>query len=136
MSPQPKRTEFGVTLERSGRASADGLSPVRLDDPWTPEHLVLLGLAQCSVASLRHHARRASVDFLAAAAATGAVARRDDGLWGFVEIECRVDLEIDPLPPDEQLSDLLARAERGCFIGASLIPKPSYQWTVNGEEAR
>jgi hypothetical protein len=32
--------------------------------------------------------------------------------------------------------ELLARAERDCFVGASLTVKPRYSWTVNGEELR
>jgi hypothetical protein len=30
--------------------------------------------------------------------------------------------------------DLVARAEKGCFVGNSLVARPSYHWTVNGEE--
>ena len=30
--------------------------------------------------------------------------------------------------------ELLAKAERDCFVGASLTTAPTYHWTVNGEE--
>jgi hypothetical protein len=30
--------------------------------------------------------------------------------------------------------DLIAKGERDCFVGASLTAKPTYRWTVNGEE--
>lgn len=131
---RPKRTEYAVSVDRSGRAAADGLAPIHLDEAWTPEHIVLLGLAQCSVASFRHHARRATLDFVATAVAVGAVARRDDGSWGFVELECRIEVQLDPVPPGEGLVALLAKAERGCFVGASMVPKPAYRWRVNGNE--
>jgi len=29
-----------------------------------------------------------------------------------------------------ELADLLAKAERDCFISASLTTKPTYRWTV------
>jgi hypothetical protein len=44
----------------------------------------------------------------------------------------KLDLELDPVPPGEELAALLAKAERDCFIGASLKPAPRYRWTVNG----
>ena len=44
--------------------------------------------------------------------------REDDGRFAFVEIEVRLDVELTPAPAD--LEALLAKAERDCFIGASL----------------
>jgi hypothetical protein len=43
----------------------------------------------------------------------------------------KLDLELDPVPPGEELAALLAKAERDCFVGASLKPSPRYRWTVN-----
>ena len=40
----------------------------------------------------------------------------------------RIEAELDP--PPESLDELLAKAERDCFIGASLTVKPSYDWVV------
>ena len=31
-----------------------------------------------------------------------------------------------------ELAELIAKAERDCFISASLTTKPRYRWTVNG----
>ena len=31
-----------------------------------------------------------------------------------------------------ELAALLAKAERDCFVGASLKPSPRYRWRVNG----
>ena len=33
------------------------------------------------------------------------------------------------MPPGDELAALLAKAERDCFVGASLKPSPSYRWT-------
>ena len=69
------------------------------------------------------------------ASADGVVTRReDDGRYAFVEISCRVDAELDPAPRGSELEELIARAERGCFIAASLSAKPQYIWFVNGSE--
>jgi uncharacterized OsmC-like protein len=131
---EARRFEYSIGLDRAGRyAAADG-PPVELGREWTPEHLVLAGLARCTITSLRYHARQAGADVVAEASAHGVVTRRDeDERYAFVEIECRIDVEIEPAPEDA--SELLARAERDCFVGASLTVKPQYRWTVNGAEA-
>lgn len=123
-----------MTLERDGRVAAEGHDAVRLEREWTPEHLLLAALARCSIASLVHHATRRSLDVAASARASGTVGMRDDGSWGFLELECRPDVELRPEPDAADLAQLLAKAERGCFVGSSLRPAPAYVWTVNGRE--
>ena len=131
-----KRSEYAVALDRAGRLTAEGRSQLALEQPWTPEHLLLAGLAICSVASLAYHARRANLDLTASATASGTVApREEDGRYAFVEVDCHVEAELDPALPGEELTALLAKAERGCFVGASLTARPRYRWIVNGEEA-
>jgi organic hydroperoxide reductase OsmC/OhrA len=132
VSPRPKRTDYSVAVERSGRAYAEGRIALEAPEGWTPEHVVLFALAACSLTSLRHHVRRAGLDHSASATATGAIGPREDGSWGFLEIACAIDADIDPAPSGNELPALLASAERGCFVGASLQPKPAYRWTVNG----
>ena len=56
-----------------------------------------------------------------------------DGRFAFVEVECGLDVRLDPEPEAERLTELLALAERDCFVGASLTEKPRYEWRVNGE---
>jgi organic hydroperoxide reductase OsmC/OhrA len=130
-----KRSEYAVAVDAAGRLSVEGGAPVSLADGWTSEHLLLAGVARCSLASLAYHARRSSIDLRATASATGAVARREeDGRYAFVEVHCRIDVELDPVPPGEELTALIAKAERGCFVGASLTAAPTYAWRVNGED--
>jgi len=43
-----------------------------------------------------------------------------------------LDVELEPAPPEDELRQLLAQAERDCFVGASLTVKPTYRWSVNG----
>jgi uncharacterized OsmC-like protein len=134
VAARAKRFDYTIRLDRAGRYAAEGAAPLDPGDEWTPEHLVLAGLARCTVESLRYHARQLGADAVAEAAARGLVTKRDeDGRYAFVEIECRIDAEVEPAPGD--VGDLLAKAERDCFVGASLTVTPCYAWTVNGENA-
>jgi organic hydroperoxide reductase OsmC/OhrA len=130
----PKRFEYAASLGEDGRLLAEGADPLEPGEAWTPEHLVLAGLMRCTLKSLAFHAERASVRVSGGAAAEGVVARQDDdGRYAFVELECGLDVELDPLPDGEGLATLLDLAERDCFVGASLTAKPRYEWRVNGE---
>jgi uncharacterized OsmC-like protein len=133
MVGKAKEFRYAIGLDRTGRVTADGQSPLELDAAWTPEHLVLAGLVRCTLQSLRFHAGPQEIDFVADGSAAAVITRRpDDGRYGFVEIDVKLDLELDPVPPGEELEALLAKAERDCFVGASLKPPPRYRWTVNG----
>jgi uncharacterized OsmC-like protein len=128
-----KEFRYAVALDRAGRVTADGHAPLDLDPSWTPEHLVLAGLVRCTLQSLRFHSEREAIDFVASASVSGKVTRRpEDGRYAFVDIDVELDLELEPVPPGDELAALLAKAERDCFIGASLKPSPSYRWRVNG----
>lgn len=131
MSFRPKERRYAIEVDGEGAITAEGAGTLSFEGRWTPEHLVLGALAACTLTSLRYHARRDSLDLAASAEASGVVGPRDDGSWGFLEIECRIDAHLEPSPED--VSDLLTRAERGCFVGSSLNAKPFYRWTVNGE---
>jgi organic hydroperoxide reductase OsmC/OhrA len=128
-----KEFRYAIALDRAGRVTADGRSPLELDAAWTPEHLVLAGLARCTLQSLRFHAAPAGVDFVGTASASGMVTRRpQDGRYAFVELDVDLDLELEPAPQGEGLAALIEKAERDCFVGASLEPSPRYRWRVNG----
>jgi len=133
MADKAKEFRYAIGLDRTGRVTADGQSPLELDAAWTPEHLVLAGLVRCTLQSLRFHAAPLEIDFVADGSAAAVITRRsNDGRYGFVEIDVELNLELDPAPPGEELAALLAKAERDCFIGASLKPSPRYRWSVNG----
>lgn len=122
----PKRLEYSVS-ERSG-------TPAHAEPDWTAEHLLLAGLARCTLSSLEYYAKRANVEASGTADADGVVTRRhSDGRFAFVEARVALDVQVQPELVGEQLSDLLDSAEYGCFIGASLTAKPTYEWRVNGE---
>jgi len=128
--------EFAVSLDPDWTARSDrGGEPLVHDgDAWTPEHLVLAGLARCTLTALRFHAARADLELRCDADARGTVTRREeDGRFAFVEIEVDLRVTIEQPPEPDALRALLARAERDCFVGASLAVSPRYAWVVNGE---
>ena len=134
MQERPRVFEYGITLERDGAARSDkGGPPLPAEEEWSPEHLLLAALARCLLTSLAYHAKRGGITAVGGAAARGSVTRREsDGRYAFVEIDTELDVRLDPPPPD--VRELLARAERDCFVSASLNLTPSYAWTVNGME--
>ena len=134
MATSAKTFSYAVSVDRDGTArSGEGGSPLAEEDAWSPEHLVLAGLARCILTSLDYHARRGEIEVKGSTEARGEVAQRDtDGRHAFVHIKVDVDVTLDPKPPSPR--ELVAKAERDCFVGASLTARPRYHWTVNGEE--
>jgi uncharacterized OsmC-like protein len=115
-------------------ASAIHGDPLDPKADWSPEALVLAGLVKCSLASLEFFGARMNIEATGGGSADGVVARREaDSRYGFVEINCRLDVTLEPKPGDTELEKLLDSAEWGCFVGASLTAKPHYEWRVNGE---
>jgi organic hydroperoxide reductase OsmC/OhrA len=135
--PRAKVLDYSIELDRRYRVSADGGDPEQLPREFAPEHLVLVGLARCTLTSLAYHAERAGVTVAASSAsASGRVTKRPaDGRYAFVELECRLAIDLDPPPDAETQRALLAKAERDCFVGASFVAPTRYAWRVNGREA-
>ena len=134
MTAAARSFAYAVSLDEAGDArSNEGGTVLRHDEAWTPEHLLLAGLARCTLTSLRYHARRLDVTAEGRADASGTVTQREtDGRYAFVRIKVEVDVTLEPKPAN--VRELLSKAERDCFVGASLTAKPRYRWTVNGEE--
>jgi organic hydroperoxide reductase OsmC/OhrA len=129
-----KELRFTVDLIPGGELRDE--NGVVLDVPaeWSPEHLLLAGLVRCSLKSLRYHADRAGVAVGAASGKTRTLVtkREADDRYALVETEVELAVEIEPEPGSGRLAELLAAAERDCFVGSSLTAKPSYRWVVNG----
>jgi hypothetical protein len=69
------------------------------------------------------------MDVIAPGTTRGTVAKPDgEERFRFVEVDVEIDAEIDPRPEGAEREQLLARAERDCFVGASLLAKPVYRW--------
>jgi uncharacterized OsmC-like protein len=129
-----KHFDYWISLDERGELTADG-DPVAIGGDISAEHLLLTALARCSISSLEHFARQKDVDVTASAYASGTVTRREDQeRYGFVSIECKLDVQLEGELADDELRNLLESAEWGCFIGASLDPAPKYSWRVNGRD--
>ena len=134
MAVRAKHFDYWISLDERGELTADG-DPVTIGGDISAEHLLLTALARCSISSLEHFARQKDVDVTTSAYASGTVTRREDQeRYGFVSIECKLDVQLAGELTDDELRNLLESAEWGCFIGASLDPAPKYSWRVNGRD--
>lgn len=131
MAVKAKTFEFEAGIDRAGNATRASAAPLELGPDWKPEHLVLAGLVRCSITSLRYHALRAGITVHASGTARGLITKREsDGRYAFVEIACTIEIALDPPLAGPELDALLAKAERDCFIGASLTVAPAYDWRI------
>lgn len=134
MAVKAKELRYAVDLTAAGELRDE--NGVVLDVPaeWSPEHLLLAGLVRCSLKSLRYHAERQSVDVRTASgrARTLVTKRETDDRYALVETDVELAVELEPEPEPDALAELLALAERDCWVGSSLTAKPSYRWVVNG----
>jgi organic hydroperoxide reductase OsmC/OhrA len=127
-----KEFRYAVDLTEGDAVRTEDGSPLGAGPAWTPEHLLLAALTRCSLASLRYHARHAKIEV---ARATGSAAalftkRESDGRFAIAEVEVSLDVGLVPQPGESELAELLEKAERDCFISASLTVKPSYRWNT------
>jgi organic hydroperoxide reductase OsmC/OhrA len=129
-----KHFDYWISLDEGGELTADG-NPVKIGGDIGAEHLLLTALARCSISSLEHFARMKDVEVSASAYASGTVTRREaEERYGFVSIECKLDVQLTGELGGDELRSLLESAEWGCFISASLDPAPKYSWRVNGRD--
>jgi organic hydroperoxide reductase OsmC/OhrA len=132
-----RRFEYTVELDAEWGATSDRGGSVLAHEYriWTPEHLLLAALCRCTLTSLRYHAERGGLTVVGRGGASGVVTKREsDGRYAFVTLDVDLSVAFDPLPTASEVAELLAKAERDCFVGASLTTAPTYRWTVNGEE--
>jgi len=134
MAVKVKELRYAVDLGESGSVRTEDGTPLEPDPAWSPEHLLLAALVRCSLKSLRYHAHRAGLEVAGApgSARTLITRRESDGRYALVETEVELDVRLEPQAGEAELGELLAKAERDCFIGASLAAAPTYRWTVDG----
>jgi organic hydroperoxide reductase OsmC/OhrA len=122
--------EYAVEIDRGGRMTVPGGAQIAPPEGWSPDHLLLAALVRCSIDAFAYHARRAGHETDAAGSAHGRITKRDsDGRYAFVEINVEVDATLTPRADDP--ADLVAKAQRDCFVGASLTVEPDYTWRVS-----
>jgi len=134
MAVKAKELRFAVDLAPNGEFTEDGGVPLDLPAGWHPEHLLLAALVRCSLKSLHFHAARKDTKVRSASGSGRALVtkRETDGRYAVVESDVELVVEIEPDSTGDALAELLALAERDCFVGSSLTAKPRYRWVVNG----
>jgi len=127
-----KEFRYAIDLREGGALRTEDGTPLETDPAWTPEHLLLAGLVRCSLQSLRYHARRAGIAVSDAhgSASCRVTKREEDERYGIVEAAVELEVRLVPLPGGDEVAALTAKAERDCFVGASLTVKPQYRWTA------
>ena len=134
MAVRARNLRYAVDLTTDGELRAENGVVLEVPVDWSPEHLLLAALVRCSLKSLRFHAGRRGVEVRSASGSSRTLVtqRETDGRYALVETEAELAVKLVPEPEPDQLDELLARAERDCFIGSSLTAKPAYRWVVNG----
>ncbi len=130
MRATAKTFEYAVEVDTAGRMTIPGGGQFVPPEGWSADHLLLAALVRCSIDSLVHHARRAGSEAKALGSAQGTITKSgDDDRYRFVEIDVQVEAELTPRVEDVEA--LTAKAERDCFVGASLTIRPRYVWRVS-----
>jgi organic hydroperoxide reductase OsmC/OhrA len=129
-TPKPKEFRYAIDL-RDELRTEDG-TPLHADDAWSPEHLLLAALVRCSLKSLEHHAASGGIHVEHAEGSARALIQRreSDGRFAVTETDVGLHVRFTQQPGEDELATLFAKAERDCFIGASLAVKPSYSWSA------
>lgn len=132
MPGKPKEFRYAVDLGEGGMLRTEDGTPLGAEPAWSPEHLLLAALVRCSLKSLGYHAKRARIEVSAAHGSARALFAKRETDERYAAVECEVELTVRlvPKPGDDELAELLEKAERDCFIGASLTVKPTYRWTA------
>jgi organic hydroperoxide reductase OsmC/OhrA len=125
-----KTFEYAVEVDGAGRMTIPGGGQFVPPEGWSADHLLLAALVRCSLDSFAYHARRAGHGVTASGSAQGTITRSgDDNRYRFVSIALRLDAQLQPRTNEPD--DLIAKAERDCFVSASLTVKPEYEWHVS-----
>ena len=130
MAVTGKTFQYAVELDGGGRLTIPGGGQFVPPEGWSADHLLLAAVVRCSVDSFAYHARRAGHEVTATGSAHGTIMKTGaDGRYRFITIGVRLDVQLTPRATDP--SDLIMKAERDCFVGASLTLTPEYEWHVS-----
>ena len=143
--PNPKSFQYDVAVAWDGRRASTlttpGRPPIASGPPadfpegeeerWSPEHLLLAGLASCTMISFLAHADHKGVDVVDYSAEIGGTVMRrvEDGRYAFVHIHQRPCVTV-AAGQSEQARELIGKAERDCFISASVSAEIQNDWEI------
>jgi organic hydroperoxide reductase OsmC/OhrA len=130
MAITAKTFDYAVEVDYGGRMTIPGGGQFVPPEGWSADHLLLAALVRGSSESFAYHARRLGHEVTASGSAHGTITKSgDDDRYRFVAIEVRVDAQLTPRT--NEVDDLIVKAERDCFVGATLTVKPRYEWRVS-----
>jgi organic hydroperoxide reductase OsmC/OhrA len=130
MAMVAKTFEYAVEVDGGGRMTIPGGGQFVPPEGWSADHLLLAALVRCSMDAFAYHARRGGHEVAASGSAHGTITKSgDDNRYRFVSIAVRIDAQLTPRT--NETDDLVAKAQRDCFVGASLTVKPEYEWHVS-----
>jgi organic hydroperoxide reductase OsmC/OhrA len=130
MVPAAKVFEYAAEVDRAGRMTIPGGAQIESPEGWSADHLLLAALIRCSIDSLVYHAHRAGHEVAAQGQAQGTITKpTPEERYAFVSIDVRIEAQLTPRT--NEVDDLVEKAERDCFVGASLNVKPSYDWQLS-----
>jgi len=133
MAVATKEFTYDVLLEDGGVLLADGEGAIDAPEAWKPDHFLVAALLTCALQSLRYHAERAGLESSGRGEGRALVTKREtDERYAVVEIVASYEIALQPDPGDAGAAELVCKAQRDCFVGASLTVEPEYRWTVNG----
>jgi organic hydroperoxide reductase OsmC/OhrA len=122
--------EYAVEVDAGGRMTIPGGGQLVPPEGWSADHLLLAALVRCSIDSLTYHARRAGHTTTASGTAQGTITKTgEDERYRFVQISVEIEGQLQPRATE--IEALVTKAERDCFVGASLVVKPEYVWRVS-----
>jgi organic hydroperoxide reductase OsmC/OhrA len=128
--PRAKVFEYAAEVDRDGRMTVPGGAQIDSPEGWSADHLLLAALVRCSIDSLVYHAHRAGHEVEAQGQAQGTITKAtDEDRYAFVSIGVRIEAQLTPRTTEP--SELTEKAERDCFVGASLNVKPTYDWQLS-----
>jgi organic hydroperoxide reductase OsmC/OhrA len=122
--------EYAAEVDRAGRMTIPGGAQIESPEGWSADHLLLAALIRCSIDSLIYHAHRGGHEVAAQGQAQGTITKANpEAAYKFVSINVRIEAQLTPRT--NEVDDLAAKAERDCFVGASLNVKPTYDWQLS-----
>ncbi len=130
MPTRAKVFEYAAEVDRAGRMTVPGGAQIDPPEGWSADHLLLAALIRCSIESLTYHARQAGHEVTAQGQAQGTITRTTpEDRYAFATIDVHIEAQLTPRT--NEADELTAKAERDCFIGASLKLKPVYDWQLS-----
>ena len=131
MAVAAKTLEYAVELDEGGRLTVPGGGQFVTPEGWSADHLLLAALVRCSIDSFAYHARRAghTVDGHRLGARHDHEDRRRRPLS--LRRDRRATRRAGDAARRAIRTSLIMKAERDCFVGASLTVKPEYEWHVS-----